>query len=360
MPHKAVFIDRDGTLIDDVGYLTDPSDLTLLPGAELAIKSLRQAGFRIVVVTNQSGVARGLLSETQLEDVHAHLRQQLAEKGAMLDAIYYCPYHPDGTVPKYTRQSDLRKPAPGMLTKAAEELDLDLSGSWMIGDSARDIGAGQQAGCRTILIDRPAETASAPPNPEGEGLWTAEMTAKNLVEAARLIMRAERETDEPPPEPTPPSQLDLRDVLADEPTAETPAQPTGPTADQPPTVDELPAAEEPAGKLDPPTEPSVPSLPDPQAGRATNPDEPLDADSIVRREILQHVRQLTRSSEHEEFSVTNLLGGVTQALAVLFVLLVIYKALGPGDWQQATVWGLVGVIVQTMSLTFFIMSKSGK
>ena len=126
--------------------------MKLLPGVELALKSLAAAGFKIVVVTNQSGIARGLLTEETLAQIHAELRRQLSEKGAHLDAIYYCPYHPEGTVEAYAMESDLRKPQPGMLLKAAEEMDIDLPASWMVGDDARDIEAGQRAGCRTIRL----------------------------------------------------------------------------------------------------------------------------------------------------------------------------------------------------------------
>ncbi|MDP7288001.1 MAG: HAD family hydrolase, partial [Phycisphaerae bacterium] len=149
---KAVFIDRDNTIIDDPGYISDPAAVKLLPGVELAIKSLAQTGFKNIVCTNQSGIARGMLTEEGLDSIHAELRRQLGDKGAHLDAIYYCPFHPQGTVEKYACESDLRKPKPGMLLKAAADLDLDLSECWMVGDSARDIEAGQRAGCRTIRV----------------------------------------------------------------------------------------------------------------------------------------------------------------------------------------------------------------
>ena len=130
MPQKAVFIDRDNTLLDDPGYLTDPAGLKLLPGVELALKSLSQAGFKLIVVTNQSGIARGMMTIEQLQVIHETMRQMLADKGAHIDAIYYCPFHPDGTVAEFAVESDLRKPKPGMLLKASEQWQLDLASCW--------------------------------------------------------------------------------------------------------------------------------------------------------------------------------------------------------------------------------------
>ena len=154
MKSPAIFLDRDGTLIADVGYVRHPDDVRLLPGAADALKRFRDLGFRLVVVSNQSGVARGLFTDHQLQEIHQRLEQVLASDGVRLDAAYYCPYlpGPEAVVEMYRRDSELRKPRPGMLLKAAQEHDLDLAGSWMIGDSPRDVEAGRRAGCRTILL----------------------------------------------------------------------------------------------------------------------------------------------------------------------------------------------------------------
>ncbi|MBI5724193.1 MAG: HAD-IIIA family hydrolase [Planctomycetes bacterium] len=186
MAAKAVFLDRDNTIIRDPGYISDPSAVQLLPGVTLALKSLTQAGFKIVVVTNQSGVARGLLTEQTLAKIHEEMRRQIAQAGAAVDGIYYCPYHPEGSVAQYAIDSDLRKPAPGMLLKAAHEMNLDLASSWMVGDSARDIEAGKRAGCKTIRIVRPAKgQASLDP----DNATPAEYRVRNLVDATRVILR---------------------------------------------------------------------------------------------------------------------------------------------------------------------------
>ncbi len=141
----AVFLDRDGTLNENLAYLTRPEEMRLLPGVGAALRMLRTAGFACVVVTNQSAVGRGLISAAELEQIHAEMMRQLADLGATLDAIYASPHvddHPD------------RKPAPGMLLRAAADLGLDLARSWMIGDSERDIRAGQNAGCKGCVLVR--------------------------------------------------------------------------------------------------------------------------------------------------------------------------------------------------------------
>jgi len=186
MARRAVFLDRDHTVMDDPGYLSDPDAVKLLPGVERAIRSLAQAGYKIVVVSNQSGVARGMLSIETLDAIHTEMRRQLAADGAHVDAVYYCPYHPDGTVEEYAIESDLRKPRPGMLLKAAEDLDIDLAESWMVGDSARDVEAGQRAGCRTIRIKT---SRTRPPGEAMNDDLQADYTVRTLPEAAKLILQ---------------------------------------------------------------------------------------------------------------------------------------------------------------------------
>jgi D-glycero-D-manno-heptose 1,7-bisphosphate phosphatase len=152
MGRPAVFLDRDGTIVREVEYLRSPRQLRLLPRAGEAIRLLNRAGFAVVVTTNQSGIGRGLLTEEELEDIHAVLRSRLARRGARIDGIYFCPHHPEAARPEYRRRCRCRKPAPGMLLRAARELDLDLGRCFAIGDSARDIEAGRRAGCRAVLV----------------------------------------------------------------------------------------------------------------------------------------------------------------------------------------------------------------
>ncbi len=165
MSRPAVFLDRDGTIVREVDYLRSPEELRLLPHAADAIRRLNEIGFAVVVTTNQSGVARGLLTEDDLAQVHKLLAERLAKRGARLDAIYFCPHHPTAGAGPYRRECSCRKPAPGMLLRAAEELDLDLSRCFAVGDSRRDLVAGREAGCKTILVrsgyGRGVETESA-------------------------------------------------------------------------------------------------------------------------------------------------------------------------------------------------------
>ena len=182
MAFKAIFLDRDNTIIEDPGYINDPSQVKLLPGAVSALTDMKKMGYKLVIVSNQSGVARGIVTEEKLSQIHHRLVELLRNQGVMIDGIYYCPFHPDGVIEKYRRESELRKPSPGMLMLAAEEMDIDLSYSWMIGDSYRDVEAGKLAGCRTILINSPSNpTVKDYSDPEADSI------AVNIKEAANII-----------------------------------------------------------------------------------------------------------------------------------------------------------------------------
>ena len=182
MPGRCVFLDRDNTLIADPGYISSPEQVHLMPGVGDALRNLRRGGFKLVLVTNQSGIARGLLSVADLERIHAELRRQLQEQGASLDAIYYCPFHPEGTVAPFGRESIDRKPSPGMVVQAAVELDLDLGASWLVGDSGRDIEAGRRGGCKTVLL------AAAGKQGGEENDCPPDYLAGNMMEAAGIIL----------------------------------------------------------------------------------------------------------------------------------------------------------------------------
>jgi histidinol-phosphate phosphatase family protein len=154
----AAFFDKDGTLVENVPYNADPEKIRLAPGALEAARMLRRAGFALVVVSNQSGVARGYFPERALETVRRRISELLAGAGAQLDGFYYCPHLPDAAVLAYARACDCRKPAPGLIERAADDLGLDLERSWLIGDILDDVEAGRRAGCRTALIDNGNET----------------------------------------------------------------------------------------------------------------------------------------------------------------------------------------------------------
>ena len=161
--YAAVFLDRDGTINEEVGYLDCLEKLRLLPGAAEAIRLINESGMKAVVVTNQSGVARGIFDEAFVDEVHARLRKMLGDQGAFLDGVYFCPHHPTEGRGRYLRSCDCRKPAPGLLLRAAEELSLDPERSTMIGDTLKDIEAAARIGMRGILVRTGygAETADA-------------------------------------------------------------------------------------------------------------------------------------------------------------------------------------------------------
>ncbi len=308
MSERCVFLDRDNTIMEDPGYLTDPSAVKLLPGADLALQSLVRAGYRLVVVSNQSAIARGLLTEEGLERIHNELRRQLSDRGVRLDGIYYCPYHPEGTVEEYARESQDRKPNPGMLLRAAGELDVDLPNSWMIGDSARDVEAGQRAGCRTIRVRVKGGEDQADEDSQ------ADVTVRNLVDAARVILNESGE-----------------------------------------------GAVSAAGESASPVSPEARA-----AAWVRKPVERLSEREALQ-EIVQHLRQWSARLGEGEFSVARLVGAGFQILAIAaLVWSVAHVPTATGDpVPQKAYDALVAVhismlaaaVLQVAALTFFLLSR---
>ncbi|HJM56943.1 MAG: D,D-heptose 1,7-bisphosphate phosphatase [Planctomycetes bacterium] len=185
--NRAVFLDRDGTLNREVNYLADPAQLELLPGVAEGLSRLAREQWLLCVVTNQSGVARGLVSEEALAEIHGRLREMLASEGAHLDWIGHCPHHPEHGPPDLRRACDCRKPEPGLLLRAAAELDIDLTRSWMVGDSARDLEAGRSAGCRSILVG--TGNGAAPPEASEADGQESGLKAPDFLEAVDLILK---------------------------------------------------------------------------------------------------------------------------------------------------------------------------
>ncbi len=149
---RAVFLDRDGTINIDYGYVFRTADFQFIPGAPEAIRALNGAGYLVIVVTNQAGIARGLYGESDLHELHRYLDLELAGYGATIDAYYYCPHHPREGREPYLKECACRKPFPGMLLQAAADLFLDLDESFLVGDKRSDMDAGLAAGCRPILV----------------------------------------------------------------------------------------------------------------------------------------------------------------------------------------------------------------
>lgn len=306
---RAVFLDRDNTLIDNHGYLADPAAVRLLPGAAAAVARLRAAGYRVVVVTNQSGVARGLFTEDQLAAVHQRMQDLLRAEGTGVDAVYYCPYldTEEAVVAAYRRDSDLRKPRPGMLRLAAREMGLSLPECWMIGDAERDIEAGRAAGCRTIRIHLPSGERSA-----------AGMTARDLADAAERILSA------------PPSA------------AEEPAKMT-PTTQEPGVASRSNAR---------------PSAADTTSGERATPADPGGALS----QILDELRTARLEAQRRDFSLATLVGAVTQAFAVCALGWGLWAAMdvsgkNPGAVNDAVMRLLAAIVFQLMALTAFVAGR---
>lgn len=192
-PRRAIFLDRDGTLIHDPGYLSDPDGVQLLEGVADGLQALAAAGFDLVIVTNQSGIARGRYTVEDYEAVAARVEAELATHGVRLLAGYFCPYHPDGTTPPYDVDHPDRKPSDGMWQRAAADHGIDLAASWSIGDGERDVVAGKRAGTRGVLLAGGRDKWPLPVL----GPYDPDFVARDFREAVLFILRAE---DRPLPE----------------------------------------------------------------------------------------------------------------------------------------------------------------
>ncbi|MHC4131600.1 MAG: D-glycero-alpha-D-manno-heptose-1,7-bisphosphate 7-phosphatase [Planctomycetota bacterium] len=317
MTERAIFLDRDDTLIEDPGYISDPDQVKLLGGVSEALSQLRSMGYKLVVTSNQSGVARGIVTEEVLCNIHERLEQLLAEQGAYLDKIFYCPYHPDGVIKKYRKESDLRKPNPGMLLKASEEMDVDLSESWVIGDSNRDIEAGLRAGCKTILIEPPSENVGLKENE-----IKTDFKAVNMREAVNIVKKhLHMESKE--------TQEEVK-IEKDEKEEEKPE----------PEISQ--ESKEPVTKM---TKPTIKS-------------QNIDSQSqeeLLRR-ILEQLKGIQRQEMFGEFSIMRFLAGMVQILVLFCLLLCVWLLMSPTQ-QDNSIFITLGfaMVLQMMSLTFYLI-----
>ncbi|OQA01172.1 MAG: D-glycero-beta-D-manno-heptose-1,7-bisphosphate 7-phosphatase [Planctomycetes bacterium ADurb.Bin401] len=381
MPDKAIFLDRDDTIIEDSGYISSPDKVKLLPTAAPALVELRRMGYKLIIVSNQSGIARGLFTEQNLAQVHERLKLLLAEQNAYLDRIYYCPYHPDGAVQKYRKDSDWRKPKPGMLLAASKEMKVDLDNSWMIGNDYRDIAAGKAAGCKTILVKsytKPVTKKNSDPDPDFEAI--------NLREAVNIL---KRETS-----PRPVIKLVKEEKIIESPKAAeeiTPAQEPEPAVKQPPVQQPLPVEqkqiieEEKKIEAEPAPEKNLAPPPQPAEEKKTieeektieaqtappakmniepsQPDKQIPADSQTRIEyLLEEIKLLlqtkNRMEQYSEFSAMKLFAGILQALVLFCLLVGIWYKLSPTSSDSAVFTALgFAIVLQLMSLTLLIMHK---
>ncbi len=176
MTNRAVFIDRDGTMAKDVSYCSCPEDFELLPNTGKAIRLLNEHGFKVIVITNQSGITRGYFTEEALAEIHEKMKDELAKEGARVDAIYHCPHHPDDNC-------QCRKPKPKLALQAAKDHDIELDSSFVVGDLQMDIDLGKAIGCRTILIGAPPMNSDEIAKPD--------IIVSDLLSAAQIIVRGQ-------------------------------------------------------------------------------------------------------------------------------------------------------------------------
>jgi D-glycero-D-manno-heptose 1,7-bisphosphate phosphatase len=328
MSHKAVFFDCDGTLIEDPGYINHPDQVKLLAGVSEALADFRTMGYKLVVVSNQSGVARGIVNEKVLSQIHERLKQLLSEKNASLDHIYYCPYHPDGVVEKYRKESDDRKPAPGMLLTAAAEMNIDLNQSWMIGNSDRDITAGLQAGCKTILINYSTHKQLEPPASRPH------YHAVNMKEAVNIIKQLHRCT------------------------AKATVQPPLPKVSysQPPKMDESQSPAETPSQPNPQSTQRHNSSDQPQTEATPTEQIPAGRTEQLLISILDQLKSIQRAEIFDEFSLTKLIAGVLQVIVLFCILITVWFLMSPTSRGNSVMITLgFAVLLQLMALTFYIM-----
>ena len=343
MSDKAIFFDRDDTLIEDPGYINSPEQVKLLSGVPRALIELKALGYKLIVITNQSAVARGIVTEKVLGDIHKRLEKLLAEKNAYLDGIYYCPYHPDGVVKKYRQESELRKPNPGMLLKAAEEMDLDLDESWCVGNSASDIEAGLRAGCKTILIDIPSRQLQLKP-----GEPRPDYKAINMKEVVNIVKKYHR------------SQIERATEIQQEPIEE--AEQIEQEVEQVPETTEpitqaeeqtLEAEEEPVISTE--VEQLEPTLQEVQAEPA-EPEITGEGTEQLLKNINKQLKKMQRTDMFGEFSIMRLIAGIIQIIVLFCLLISVWFVISP-DRQDSSVFIALGfgMVLQLMSLTFYIM-----
>ncbi|MBN1475015.1 MAG: HAD family hydrolase [Syntrophaceae bacterium] len=189
--HRAVFLDRDGTINEEVGYLEDLAKLKIIPAAFEAVRLINDAKMKAVVITNQAGVARGLFSEDFVKTANNFLHAEFLKESALIDAFYYCPHHPTEGIGSYRRECDCRKPAAGMLLQAAREMDIDLTQSYIIGDRYNDMEAGKKAGVKCVLVK--TGFGQSVLQDDGPDQLTAynqpDFIAEDILEAVRWILK---------------------------------------------------------------------------------------------------------------------------------------------------------------------------
>lgn len=377
--NAAVFLDRDDTLIHNDGDLGDPELVSMIQGASSAIASLRGLGYKIVVVSNQGGVARGKYTEADVEAVHRRINEVVkATSGATIDKFYYCPYHPEGTVERYRREHPWRKPQAGMLLQAAKDLDIDLTQSWMVGDQMRDIQAGAAAGVTTILLRQDAEEltplqieAMAAAAPGADGQVMPNFSARSLIEAVRIIAQKRK--------PETPEEIRARERAnkkwdagsarsgrpAREPEAATPpSKPAGHGASKPFRPWGAPPLEAPGSSADapqtqrpeadpPPVSVSAPAVPQESPVKPSPRPENPDAQIEMLRQILQELRG--QRGAGSDFSYAKIMAIIFQMIALVCLLGALW--MGRENVDIFLRWLGSGLILQLMAIAALLFGR---
>lgn len=346
MKRPAVFFDRDNTLIVSDGYLGDPARVELMDGAAAAIARVRELGFATVIVSNQSGVGRGMFDEDAVHAVNARLDELLAEQNphAVIDRHEFCPHHPEATVERYREDSDRRKPKAGMILHAAEALALDLSRSWLIGDAPRDIEAGKAAGCRTILFT--PEGIAASPAASGSSDVQPDHTVTSLKEAIDYIAQhpATRDNEDDGGSAGESQTRDESMSIPHHPHLP-PRVESAARVDDPETIDPLPHTAH-APHAAPQPEPPPPERP------------PLRTDRDARLVVLaeQILDELKRRHDEpaQDFSVSKMLAGIAQVMTLAVLFFAYLNRDNPVSLINTLMFALT---MQTMTIALLIMSR---
>jgi len=365
MADKAVFFDRDDTLIEDPGYISSPEQVKLLPGVADALIQLRKMGYKLVVITNQSAVARGIISEVTLGKIHKRLIELLEQNGASIDNIYYCPYHPDGVVAKYRKESDMRKPGPGMFLLAAQEMGIDCSQSWAVGDTYRDVAAGRLAGCGTILIKssiNPVMKKLGDPEPD--------KIAINIKEVVNIIKMydwepledshtqpAQPEPDQPEPEPVQPEPV--QEVQA--PPAVPPPIPIVAPAEQSYETDEPMIANWP--NVEKIIEHHSEEIPAEQtqallesAVNTTDRSIDIEKTNSLLTEVVKYLKKADREDMFEDSRITKLAGWAVQFLVLICLAMSLWFLMDSSSGQGPVQISLgYAAVLQLTAIAFYMM-----
>ena len=367
MSDRAIFLDRDETLIKDPGYISSPDQVELLDGVPEALIKLKDLGYKLIVVSNQSAVARGIITERVLGKIHDRLKQLLAEKDAFIDRIYYCPYHPDGIVQKYRKESDNRKPNPGMLLTAAKDMDIDMDRSWCVGNSIRDIEAGHRAGCKTILIDVPSRQKQSDTNLSQSAI-TPDYKGVNLREAVNIIKKHLRSSSQKKAQnessPTIQNNKSKKNSEQNHDLVELYTK-TAEIENQ--KVKSDPEKESEFIEVTEPTLKSVDKTPPVSENKSKHEQKKIQSDSpepdIANNrteqllvDILGQLRSMQRTEMFSEFSIMRLMAGIVQIIVLFCLLITIWFLMSP-ESRDTSIFIALGfaMVFQLMSLTFYIM-----